>query len=258
MAINKDSNSYTILFSVVMVVVVGAILSFLSMSLKEPQEKNARDKKQIDILGAVGVEASRQDADTLYNQFIKSDVVIDFEGNVLENPVDKDGKAVTAFDIDIKKDFRDKNQTAEDLNYPAFIAEKDGGKYYIIPMVGKGLWGPIWGFIAIDAKDGNTVYGATFDHKTETPGLGAEIKTAIFEDPFSAAINEEKGLSPKQIFDEKGTFKSIKVLKGGADPRDPHAVSAITGGTITSNGVNEMLKRTLKVYRNYLKANAGQ
>jgi Na+-transporting NADH:ubiquinone oxidoreductase subunit NqrC len=77
MAINKDSNSYTILFSVVMVVVVGAILSFLSMSLKEPQEKNARDKKQIDILGAVGVEASRQDADTLYNQFIKSDVVID-------------------------------------------------------------------------------------------------------------------------------------------------------------------------------------
>lgn len=255
MAIDKDSNSYTILFSVVMVVVVGAILSFLAMSLKEPQEKNERDKKQMDILGAVGIEATRQNADAKYNEFITSSVVIDVEGNVVENPTDKKGKPVTAFDIDVKKDFRDKTQTPADLNYPVFIAEKEGEKYFIIPMVGKGLWGPIWGFIAVSAADGSTVYGATFDHKTETPGLGAEIKEDMFENAFSIT---DENFATKKIFDEAGKFKSIKVLKGGADPKDPHAVSAITGGTITSNGVSEMLKRTLKVYKNYLQANAGQ
>lgn len=254
MAVNKDSNTYTFVFAIAMVVIVGSLLSFVAKSLEDRIDDNAKNKTKIDILGAIGVEAKRPEAATKFDEFIVEQIVINHLGVVVENPVDDKKRAITAVDIDIKKDFRDKTKTAEDLNFPLFVGEKDGNRYFIIPMVGKGLWGPIWGFMAIDAKDGNTVYGATFDHKTETPGLGAEIKENVFELQFSrdTVTNETK-----RIFSETGGFKSIKVKKGGGTKGNPHAVDAITGGTITSNGVNEMIKRTLKIYSPYLIANKG-
>ncbi len=245
---NTDGNGYTVGFSIVMVIVVGAILSSLAMALKPIQDANDRDKKQIDILSAVNVEATRTNAKELYPQYIKSSVVINSQGEIVAEPKDAKGAVITAFDVDIKKDFRDKTKTPADLNYPVFLAEKDGAKYFIVPMVGKGLWGPVWGFIAVDYTDGNTIFGATFDHKTETPGLGSEIKETSFESQFVG----------KKIYNDSGIFKSVKIIKGGADASNMHAVSAITGGTITSNGVGEMIKRTLKIYGPYLKANAGK
>ena len=123
-----------------------------------------------------------------------------------------------------------------------YIAElKDGSKKYIIPMLGKGLWGPVWGFIALN-DDLNTIYGASFDHKSETPGLGAEINTPMFMDPFKS----------KQIFNNNGEFVSISVVKGGAKPEDNSGVDAITGGTITSKGVEDMIKKCLEPYVAYL------
>ena len=109
--------------------------------------------------------------------------------------------------------------------------------------MGKGLWGPIWGYIALES-DKNTVAGASFDHKGETPGLGAEINQGWFQEPFVG----------KKIFDESGDYQSIRVIKGGAPEGDKHGVDAISGGTITSNGVTEMLVRTLKIYEPYLKS----
>lgn len=255
MAVNKDSNAYTFIFSVVMVVVVGALLSFIAESLEDRIADNTKNKTKIDILGAVGVEADRKNVEELFEKYIVEKMAVNHKGEVIENPIDKKEKPIKdILEIDVKKDFRDKTLTTEKTNFPLYVAEKEGNRYFIIPMVGKGLWGPIWGFMAIDAKDGNTVYGATFDHKTETPGLGAEIKEDFFEVQFSL---EDDKYGTKQIFGETGGFKSVAVIKGGTDRTNPHGVDAITGGTITSNGVNEMIKRTLKIYAPYLKANKG-
>ena len=109
-------------------------------------------------------------------------------------------------------------------------------------MRGKGLWGPIWGYVALE-DDMNTVHGASFGHKGETPGLGAEIETAAFQQQFVG----------EKIFDESGKFVSVRLVKSGANPDDKHAVDAVSGGTITSNGVTEMLHRTLGYYVSYFR-----
>jgi Na+-transporting NADH:ubiquinone oxidoreductase subunit C len=137
--------------------------------------------------------------------------------------------------------------TKEDRSYPMYLANVDGKQLAVIPMVGKGLWGPIWGYVALES-DYNTVYGAVFNHKSETPGLGAEISEGFFQEPFEG----------KKIYDENGNLVSIDVKKGGADASNPHAVDGITGGTITSNGVAEMLERTLGIYDSYFQNSKTQ
>ena len=161
--------------------------------------------------------------------------------------LDNEGKisaaeGVTAFDIDVVKEF--KTVDAEDRSYPLFVFEDNGTKKYIVPMAGKGLWGPIWGYVAFEG-DMNTIYGSTFDHKTETPGLGAEINQPDFQDKFIG----------KTIFDG-AEYVSVEVVKGGSDVEGKsHLVDGISGGTITSKGVGEMMKRTLNVYVPYFKGN---
>ena len=117
-------------------------------------------------------------------------------------------------------------------------------KCFIIPLRGKGLWGPIWGYIAL-RDDINTVYGAVFAHKSETPGLGAEINQGFFQEPFR----------DKKIFNENNEFVSIKVIKGGAPEGSLHGVDGISGGTITSDGVTDMLKERVGRYLPYLEKN---
>lgn len=119
--------------------------------------------------------------------------------------------------------------------------------FYIIPVRGKGLWGPIWGYIALEG-DMNTVYGVSFGHKSETPGLGAEIETVKFQQQFNG----------KKIFDQDGDFVSIKAVKGGALPDNIHGVDAVSGATITSDGVTEMFRRTLSNYIPYFKKTKSQ
>lgn len=229
MAVNKDSNIYTFIFAIALVVVVGAGLAAISMGLKPFQVKNDEVKKKMDILGALKIESTRKDAATLYDQYIISDecVVVDKQGNLVEGEV--------AFDLDIKKQYRNKNIKECDRKYPLYVANIDGGKKYVIPMVGSGLWGPIWGFIAVDS-DMETIYGAKFDHKTETPGLGAEIKQEFY---YSQYVGEKITGKLKSVKD--GTGKEVGNGK----------VDGITGGTITSKGVEEMVNRTLEVYVKY-------
>ena len=232
MAIDKNSNSYTFGFAVLMVFVVGSLLAIASQGLKARQEKNATDKKMMNILSAINIDATRENAEEMYNKYVIDSKII--SGKDL---------SANAFDIDIKKEFRDKNLSVSDRNYPLYICEKDGDKYYIIPVVGTGLWGPIWGFVALES-DFKTIYGATFDHKSETPGLGAEIKYASYSDQYTG----------ETISDTTGSFQPIIVVKDGSGSGLNSKVDGITGGTITSKGVEEMTTRTLEVYVNYFKS----
>jgi Na+-transporting NADH:ubiquinone oxidoreductase subunit C len=229
MAIDKNSNGYTFGFAIVMVAVVGTMLAVASQGLKSRQDKNATDKKMISILSAINVEATRANAQEMYEKYVVGDTII----------AGKDLSA-KAFDIDIKKEYRDKKLAASDRNYPLYICEKEGLKYYVIPVIGKGLWGPIWGFVALES-DYKTIYGATFDHKAETPGLGAEIKYTSYSDQYAGEV----------ITDTTGTFQPIIVVKDGSGSGLNSKVDGITGGTITSKGVEEMTTRTLEVYANY-------
>jgi Na+-transporting NADH:ubiquinone oxidoreductase subunit C len=134
---------------------------------------------------------------------------------------------------------------------PAFEAKKGDSSFVVIPVYGKGLWGPIWGYVSFRKEDKvvdnqphfNTIYGVMFDHKGETPGLGAEINQPFFMDPFNG----------KKIFDDKGAFVSVKVVKGGADPSSLYQVDAISGGTITSKGLEAMLDSCLVSYQSFFK-----
>ncbi len=229
MAIDKNSNAYTFGFAILMVIVVGSLLAVASQGLKTRQEKNATDKKMMSILSAINIDATRENAQEMYNKYVIDSKII--SGKDL---------SADAFNVDIKKEFRDKNISVSDRNYPLYICEKDGDKYYIIPVVGTGLWGPIWGFVALES-DFKTIYGANFDHKAETPGLGAEIKYASYSDQYTG----------ETISDTTGSFQPIIVVKDGSGSGINSKVDGITGGTITSKGVEEMTTRTLEVYVNY-------
>ena len=207
-------------------------MALASQGLKARQEKNATDKKMMSILSAINIDATRENAQEMYNKYVIDSKII--SGKDL---------SANAFDVDIKKEFRDKNISVSDRNYPLYICEKDGDKYYIIPVVGTGLWGPIWGFVALES-DFKTIYGANFDHKSETPGLGAEIKYASYSDQYTG----------ETISDTTGSFQPIIVVKDGSGSGLNSKVDGITGGTITSKGVEEMTTRTLEVYVNYFKS----
>jgi len=234
---DKNSSRFTFLFASVMVVVFAVLLAVAAIALGPFQAQNVKLEKMQNILGSIGVQSESKEAEKLFNQYIKEQVVVNSKGEKVTD-------GVQAFDIDLKKEM-DKAKTGDGDKqlFPLFVFNKDSSYYYIIPVRGKGLWGPIWGYIALKG-DMNTVFGASFDHKGETPGLGAEINTDEFEKQFAG----------KKVFDKTGKFVSVKVVKGGAAPEDLHGVDAISGGTITSNGVTEMLKRTIAYYIPYFKS----
>jgi len=235
------SNTYIFVFSLVMVVIVAVLLSFVALQLGPRQEMNVQNERKQDILRSVGEAQNVGEApdkmayiDEEFKKLISETYVVNFMG---EKVADED-----AFEITLKI----KEQIAkpvEERMLPVFLYKSEqGDQKYILPVRGKGLWGPIWGYVAFDA-DMNTIYGAVFDHKGETPGLGSEINTEWFQEPFIG----------KTIFDDKGEFVSIEVVKGGADPSDPHSVDAISGGTITSKGLEDMLMDCLAGYVNHFK-----
>jgi len=231
---NTQSNTYTFLYAAIMVVVVAAVLSFTSLSLKERQNKNKEIEKKQDILKAVNVASTPADAVELYDKYIVKAIIVNSEGELTS-----DDKAET-FKVDLK------NENKKDLlqrRLPVFVYKDDKvGEKLIIPVRGKGMWGPIWGFISMD-KDRKTIYGATFDHQGETPGLGAEISKSEFQKPFTG----------KEIFDESGIFTSLKLVKGTATGQ-PHEFDAVSGGTVTSKGLEAMLQDNLSSYEKFLKS----
>jgi Na+-transporting NADH:ubiquinone oxidoreductase subunit C len=239
--VNKNDSRFTFLFATVMVVIVGVLLALAVIGLGPYQEKNVRVEKMQNILSSIGIKSEFEEAEKLFNQYIREQVVLNTKGEKVTG-------GVSAFDIDLKKEL-DKIKTgdADKQLFPLFVVDKNGKLIYIIPVRGKGLWGPIWGYIALE-EDMNTIHGASFGHKGETPGLGAEINTEQFGNQFVG----------KKINDEAGKFVSVRVIKGGAAPDDPHGVDAISGGTVTSNGVTEMIRRTIANYVPYFRSKENE
>lgn len=233
MAFNKEGNGYVFGFTVALIAIVGTILASISMGLKDKQAQNNEVKKKMDILAAIQIESNRENASDLYATYITSSIVIDKDGSELNG--------ADAFAIDVRKQHRDKSLTEADKRYPLYFANKDGKSLFIIPVVGKGLWGPIWGYVALD-DDMRTIYGISYDHQGETPGLGAEIKQSFFTNRWLG----------EKVADESLNFTPITVVKDGSGQQDLK-VDGITGGTITSKGVEEMMNRTMSIYLNYFK-----
>ena len=216
-----------------MVLIVGTVLAFIYMALKPKQDINRANDKRKQILSAVHITAPSNDAiENTYNKYIVAGYLIDSEGNVVDSAQN------VAFNVDMKNNVKEAQR-----QLPVFICRLDDGSVkHVIPAYGAGLWGPIWGYIAID-DNGTDVYGAYFSHESETPGLGAEIGNEKFQQQF-------KG---KKIY-VNGEFKSLGVMKAGQKPTDgADYVNAISGGTITSRGVQAMLEDCLTPYDPYFK-----
>jgi Na+-transporting NADH:ubiquinone oxidoreductase subunit C len=204
---NKNSNTYIIIYSTIMVVVVAAVLAIAAMVLGPVQNANIERETKGALLASVGMTVPTAEIEKAYAD------------NITEVSVDgPDGAKL-----------------------PLYESRANGKHLYIIPVSGSGLWGPVWGYVAVE-EDWDTISGVVFDHKGETPGLGAEISTPKFEDQFIG----------KRLF-EAGELVGITVLKGsGASRGNDHAVDAISGGTITSRAVENMIRTTLAGYRSYI------
>lgn len=241
------SNSYVFRYAAIMVILVAAVLSAVAMFLKPAQDRNVAIEKMRNILAAANIEATAENAIELFDKYIVEEDALSPAGDVVgvyKNQKLEKGE-IRPFEINLKEELY-KQSKGNDYQLPLYIANIEGKKLYIFPMLGRGLWGPVYGNLAL-GEDFNTVAGSMFGHDKETPGLGAEIQNTEFEVQFIG----------KKIFDESGNFTSIKVLKGAAKVLPPdqlvHGVDAISGGTITSNGVSDMILSNMKNYLEYIK-----
>ena len=235
---DTNKNSYTIIYAAVMVVVVALLLALVSSGLKETQTTNVKLDKKKQILSALQINLEDQDAAALYDQYIVKELVVNTKAEILSEVRGQ------AFDIDVVKETA---KPLEDRKLPVYVAQMEGQIKYIIPLRGAGLWGPIWGYVALN-DDKNTVFGTYFSHASETPGLGAEIALPKFQQEFVG----------KHILNDRNEFVSIAVMKAGQNSDTQEQVDAISGGTITSKGVEAMLLNSIGQYEAFLnKSNGG-
>ena len=227
---NTQSNTYTIIYSSIMVLVVGAALAFVYQALKPAQDENVANDKRQQILSSIHVTAPEGKVGETYEKYITDEFLTDLDGGRTEGD---------AFGVNMAGEVK---KTDDERKLPVFVAATDDGKMvYVLPVYGAGLWGPIWGYVAVE-DDGRTIYGAYFSHSGETPGLGAEIATEGFQSQFAG----------KELYKD-GKFCSVDVMKAGQKPvDDADYVDAISGGTITSKGVQSMLADCLRLYDAFL------
>lgn len=229
---NTNSNSYTFIYSSILVVLVAAALAFTNGALKDKQAKNVDVDKMQQILHSLKITAEYDAADQIYKQTITRSYLINSQGLIV------DSTSASAFVLDMAKEVA---KPVSERTLPVFEASIKNEVKYILPVYGAGLWGPIWGYVALNA-DKNTIFATSFSHQGETPGLGAEISTGIFQAQFTG----------KQLFKD-GVFKSVAVVKPGQKSEGMDYVDGISGGTITSKGVDNMLLNSLSAYETFLK-----
>jgi len=230
---NRDSNKHTYIFAVLMVVSVAFVLSFTSESLKDLQNANVKKEKMQNILSSVGINVSRDESEDLYMDYISEELSLKSDGTIDDD--------IEAFDINLALEVKKDSDTQR---FPLYIANVENEKFYVIPLRGAGLWAEIWGYIALK-EDINTIKGVSFDHKSETAGLGAEIT----EDWFIDSFTDEK------INDSQGNFVGVYLTKSNNDPRNEdkmdNEVDAISGATITGDGVSDMIIERVQNYLPY-------
>ncbi|MCQ2147113.1 MAG: NADH:ubiquinone reductase (Na(+)-transporting) subunit C [Bacteroidales bacterium] len=236
---NTNSNTYTVVYSAIIVVIVSAVLAFAAQVLNPKQVANEKADTISQMLTAAGFGTKAEISgkgngyilDT-YKQSIKAAYTIDAKGNKVADLNSADAEIVTtsglkAQNTNIKK--------GADVELPVYVLTKGGEEVTVLPIYGAGLWGPVWGYIAYKS-DLKTIIGAYFDHASETPGLGGKITEPDFQGQFAG----------KQVdFSDKTPFA---IVKGGAPAGKANAIDAITGATMTSNGVNDTNNAWLKAY----------
>lgn len=235
MKINKNSNLYTVLYASVVVVIVAFLLASFSLMLKAPSEANERIDKMKQILASLNLRGlDNTVVEATYADAVVSDMIVNVKGSVV---AEKGG-----FDIEQK--------AFSDNNLPIYICRVGGEEKIVLPLVGKGLWGAIWGYLALN-DDCRTVYGAYFNHASETAGLGALIKEEAFQDEFKNKV----------ITDTAGQVV-LTVVKKGNVRNDTFECDGISGATLTTNGVSDMLNVYIAKYKpfldNYIKAKGGE
>ena len=243
MALNTEKNTYTLLFAVGLVVIVGTLLAAIDSSLKDKIRINKILEKQQNILYAIGINENEGNsvnfiaadkAEQEFNKYITKQIYIQGDQFI------EDDKAYL---IDVKKQKALAKDPSHKRKLPLFIAEKDGRNLYVAPIRGKGLWDAIWAYVSVD--EDMIIRGIYFDHKAETPGLGANIKQRFFMDDF---IGES-------LLDSQGNFKGVTVSKTNLDPKNDdkydNEVDAIAGSTITGDGVTAMIRSDLSLYQTY-------
>jgi Na+-transporting NADH:ubiquinone oxidoreductase subunit C len=229
---NKESNVYTILFAAVMIIIITLSLSFLHQTLRPLQLENERVDKMRQILRSLNIEKSAAEAEAEFNRLITNSYMITPEGSRVAGTERAPGND-PAFAAVLRNDI---------VGLPVFEATIDGNTVYIFPMRGAGMWGPIWGYLAVNA-DGNTIFGAAFDHSAETPGLGDAIATRPFAERYIG----------KQLF-RNDNFMSIAVVRPGTSALNRDYVDGISGGTITSRAVGYMMYESISQYERFLRS----
>jgi len=241
----QQSNTYIIIFSVILTVVCGLLLSGSSQLLGPIQQRAIELDTKKQILGAVmsseELEAMSPEEITAYYESHIASIVVNIEG---EEVTEVEGTAITAETVDIGSNYK---RIPEDRLYPVFIYHEEGNpenvSAYILPLYGAGLWNAIWGYMALQS-DLNTIEGVTFAHADETPGLGARITEEGVQQRYQG----------KEIWGDGEELESVVMMKGeGRDySNDPHRVDGLSGATITAVGVNNMLKNYLGYYEAFL------
>ncbi len=239
------SNAYVFRYASIMVIIAAALLSSAAMFLKPMQETNMAIEKMGGILISAKIEGvETEQTIRMFNEYVTESMVVDQNGEIVESQTEGNMEDGTAFTINLKEQLYNKSK-GDPYQMPIYVINKEGEKLYIFPLMGSGLWGNLYGNMALK-EDFSTIFGVTFSHDKETPGLGAEITEKFFTSQFVS----------KQIFDDNGAFTSIKVVKGGAatlpEADQIHGVDAISGGTITSVGVDEMLRNVIEAYLPYI------
>ncbi len=230
MKIDKQSNLYTVVYIMAIVVVVGAALAYTSVSLHDRQQENMDVDKMRQILASLHVVPEKKNIHSEFDRYIAKSFIVGADGKNIQGD---------AFAVDVSAESK---LPSSSRRLPVYVATMpDGARKYVLPVYGSGLWGPIWGYVSLD-DDCSTIFGAYFAHQSETPGLGAEIANSVFSKQFVG----------KQMFKAQ-RFLPVNVLKKGKKPqRGEDYVDGISGGTITSKGVGAMLDNCLSPYETFL------
>ena len=234
--LDTNSDVYAIIYSAVVVVIVAFLLAGVSSLLSPKQQDNIRLDKKKQILASLN-ERNLDDAAAKYDELIEADYIVDAQGAVVAQ----------------EGGFEVKNEDVNEENLPLYVAKVNGATKYIIPMTGNGLWGGIWGYIALN-DDCNTIYGVYFSHASETPGLGAEIASDKFQNRFTK--DKDGNAIVKKVYDEAGKV-ALAVEKGKGVAGADYHIDAVSGATITCNGLQVMLETKLAPYYNYLQSNVA-
>lgn len=237
--LNTDSNAYTLGFLAVMVVIVGGMLAFVSSALKPTIDANQELDRRTKIMKAILSLPAEEEATVLVADFVNSEFetkvqgfLVNYSGEVVEETIPSS--------YDFRKEMKDATIPLESKLFPVYTYESDGKKVHVMQMIGLGLWDEINGYIALE-DDRQTIKGVAFDHKGETPGLGAELVKNKFREQFYG----------QNLYNDAGEY-DFTVYKAGKLPAGGKGVDGLAGATLTTDGIHAMVKTTISNYSNYL------